>query len=164
VFVTRTVRRRVAGGVRAATEGDVVSEVGHSEEPTAPAASAAHVLVVEDDGPLRESLCHFIEREGYSAQGAGDGETGLDAMERHLPDIIVLDLLLGRMDGFAFMERLAERYGRGRPKVIVLSGTERLDLARVRLGAEAYISKPFDVDRLRAALSRLAVTARRPAR
>jgi two-component system response regulator (stage 0 sporulation protein A) len=74
------------------------------------------------------------------------------------PDIIILDLVLPRMDGYEFMEALAQRFGRGRPKVIVLSAAERLDLARVRLGADAYIAKPFDVERLRAALSRLAVT------
>lgn len=122
-----------------------------------------HVLVIEDDRPLRDALCIFCGREGYSAEGVGDGEAALEALGRRRPDIIILDLVLPKMDGYKFMELLAARQGRGRPKVVVLSAAERLDLARVRLGADAYIAKPFDVERLRAALSRLAMTTQRRA-
>lgn len=121
----------------------------------------AHVLIVEDDRPLREALCSFTAREGYSSEGAGDGEAALTALERHRPDVIILDLVLPKMDGYQFMEALAVKLGRGRPKVIVLSAAERLDLAQARLGADAYIAKPFDVERLRAALSRLSMPRRR---
>lgn len=119
-----------------------------------------HVLVVEDEKPLRNGLRLFIRREGYSVDVAADGLEALAKMAERRPDVIVLDLLLPRMDGYQMMEALAARYGRGRPKVLVLTAVQQLDLARIRLGADAYIQKPFDVDRMRAALERLALPRR----
>ena len=58
------------------------------------------------------------------------------------------------------MERLVLQVGGGRPKVIVLSGRERLSLAQARLDAEAYLQKPLDPERMRAALQRLVLPAR----
>ncbi len=118
------------------------------------------MLVVEDDRGLREALVLFVQDEGFLAEAAEDGVEGLFSLEWRPADVIILDLALPRMDGYEFMEALALRFGRGRPKVIVLSGAERLDLARARLGAEAYLSKPFDVERLRAALARLSAARR----
>jgi two-component system response regulator MprA len=123
------------------------------------------VLVVEDDRALREAMATFIRGEGYVVDEAGDGEEALAAVERARPDIICLDLLLPRMDGYQVVETLVRRYGGGRPKIVALSAAERLDLAKARLGADAYLAKPFDVERLSAALSRLAAfVARRPQR
>jgi DNA-binding response OmpR family regulator len=135
-----------------------------SEENRADGGCCPHVLVVEDDRPLREALCTFVSREGYEATGACDGVAALEALTARRPDIIILDLVLPRMDGYQFMEALALRFGRGRPRVLVLSAAERLDLARARLGAEAYIAKPFDIERLRAALLRLARPLQRQGR
>jgi DNA-binding response OmpR family regulator len=121
----------------------------------------AHVLVVEDDVPLMNALCAFARKEGYTATGATNGRVALDEIEAHRPDIIILDLLLPIMDGYEVMERLTAQYGRGRPRVVVLSATDRLELAQARIGADAYIAKPFDPERLRAALQRVAVPTRR---
>lgn len=143
--------------------GDVVTGAQRDTATGPGAVDGPHVLVVEDDRALREALVAFVRREGYSAQGAGDGEEGLAALDTRQPDVIILDLVLPRMDGYEFMEALAQRFGRGRPKVVVVSAAERLDLARVRLGADAYIAKPFDVERLRAALLRLTVPLQRRA-
>ena len=118
-------------------------------------AETTRVLVVEDDASLREALVAFVEREGYVAGEAADGEEALRIVERLQPHVIVLDLVMPRMDGYQVMEALAEKYGRGRPRVIVMSGAQRLDLARVRLGADAYLAKPFDQERMRQALQRL---------
>lgn len=120
-----------------------------------------HLLVVEDDTILLASLCTFVRREGYSVQGVTNGASALAEVSVRRPDIIVLDLAMPVMDGYEFMERLTSQLGRGRPKVVVLSGSDRLDLAQARLGADAYIAKPFDPDRMRAALHRLAVPSRR---
>lgn len=122
-----------------------------------------HVLVVEDDVSLQDGLCALIRSEGFTADGAADGLAALAAMARRRPDIVVLDLVLPRMDGYQFMEALVQRHGRGRPKVVVMSAAERLDLARARMDAEAYIAKPADGERLRAALKRLALGVRRTA-
>jgi CheY-like chemotaxis protein len=119
------------------------------------------VLIIEDDELLRATLCAFARREGYSVVGVDNGAAGLAEVAIRRPGIVVLDLELPVMDGYAFMEHLTARLGRGAPRVVVLSGTaHRMDLAHARLGADAYISKPFDAERLRAALLRLAVPGR----
>jgi CheY-like chemotaxis protein len=118
------------------------------------------VLVVEDEAPVRKALRTFISREGYEVDAAADGVEALEKMSEHRPDIIVLDLRLPRMDGYQLLEALAARYGWGRPKVLVLTGLQQLDLAAIRVGADAYIQKPFDPERMRAALARLALPLR----
>lgn len=124
-------------------------------------SDSARVLVIEDDVLTRGALSALLRREGYDVGIATNGAEGLVAFREQRPDIILLDLYLPVMDGFEFMERLTAEEGRGRTKVLVLSAADRLDLVHVRLGADAYIAKPFDPERLRAALSRLALQARR---
>jgi CheY-like chemotaxis protein len=118
-------------------------------------SDTTRVLVVEDDASLREALVAFVEKEGYVADEAADGAEAMRVAEQMRPHVIVLDLMMPGMDGYQVMEALAERYGKGRPRVIVMSGAHRLDLARVRLGADAYLAKPFDQERMRQALQRL---------
>lgn len=132
---------------------------------TSPAARTAppegerpvRVLIVDDFEPLRVALARHVRSLGYEVTEAADGESALDEVLRLRPDIILLDLVLPRMDGYRVMEALAHHFGRGRPRVIVMSNAERVDLARSWLGAEAYLAKPFDPERLDAALLRLAV-------
>jgi CheY-like chemotaxis protein len=125
------------------------------ERANASGPGPTRVLVVEDDESLREALVAFVEREGHVASEAADGAEAMAVTERLRPHVIVLDLVMPGMDGYQVMEALAERYGKGRPRVIVMSGAQRLDLARVRLGADAYLAKPFDQERMRQALQRL---------
>lgn len=123
--------------------------------------SGLHVLVVDDDEALVAGLLGLLEAEGFQAEGALTAEAGLERIEVRRPDIVLLDLVLPRMSGYQFMEALVTRCGRSRPKVIVMSAAERLDLARARLGAEGYIAKPADPERLRAALRRVALPLHR---
>lgn len=120
-----------------------------------------HVLVVDDDQALMTGLVGLVADEGFSVEGALSAEEGLERVAARRPDIVLLDLVLPRMSGYQFMEALVTVCGRSRPKVVVLSAAERLDLARTRLGAEAYLAKPADPDRLRAALRRLSLPLRR---
>jgi CheY-like chemotaxis protein len=117
--------------------------------------------VIEDDPLTRRALSTLIQNEGYDVTVVNDGASALASVLTKCPDIILLDLYLPVMDGFEFMEKLAATIGKGRTKVLVLSGADRLELVHLRLGADAYIAKPFDPERLRAALSRLAVQSRR---
>ena len=119
------------------------------------------VLIVEDDQLVRDGLLSFIRRLGLRVEAVADGAAGLAVVVVKRPEVVVLDLLMPIMDGFQFMEQLAREMGRGRPKVLVLSGSDRLHLAEARLGADAYIQKPFDPERLSAALRRLVRPVRR---
>lgn len=120
-------------------------------------ARPVHVLIVEDQQQLRTTLASIARRMSYEVTEADDGEPALESILERTPDIIVLDLVLPRMDGYRFMEELARQFGLGRPRVLVMSESTRLDLARAWLGADAYLAKPFDMDRFTAALRRLAL-------
>jgi CheY-like chemotaxis protein len=120
------------------------------------------VLVVEDDESVRNVVMRFVRREGYSVEGVEDGASALGLVAVKRPEAIILDLKMPVMDGYEFMERLALEMGRWRPRIIVLSASERLDLVRARFDADAYIQKPFDPERMRAALRRLVRPVVRP--
>jgi DNA-binding response OmpR family regulator len=119
------------------------------------------ILIVEDEQHVREALVAFARHEGYRAEAVSDGLSGLAVVEVKRPQVVILDLRMPIMDGFEFMERLADQMGCWRPKILLLTAVDRLDLVQIRAGADAYIQKPFDPERLRAALRRLVRPERR---
>ena len=123
------------------------------------------VLVVEDERDLRTLVCHHLEKEGFTAVGAPDAETAYTTIQQHIPDAILLDLMLPGMQGLEFCKilRNQERTA-GIPILILTAKGEELDkLLGFELGADDYITKPFSprelVARLRAVLRR---TSERP--
>jgi CheY-like chemotaxis protein len=64
------------------------------------------VLVVEDDAPTREVIKRALERDGWAVSEADNGRRGLQSVARHVPDLIVLDLMMPEMDGFEFADRV----------------------------------------------------------
>ncbi len=106
------------------------------------------VLVVEDYEPLRRSLMRGLREAGYAVDGAADGEAGLTYAESTSYDVIVLDVMLPRLDGFAVLKRL--RAGENASRVLVLTARDKID-DRVRgldLGADDYLIKPFAFEEL----------------
>lgn len=77
-----------------------------------------------------------------------DGGAVMDAIAEHIPDVVVMDLILPRCDGFAILERISRMPDGARPKVIVLTSLTRDDfiLRALRLGAAYYMAKPFDME------------------
>ncbi len=67
------------------------------------------VLIVEDDGPTRLLMARMLEKEGWTTMQAADGVAGLEQLEHHKPALILLDLMMPRMDGFAFVAELHKR-------------------------------------------------------
>lgn len=123
-------------------------------------AGPLQVLVVDDDVPIQKALLAFLRGEGLRGEAVSDGASALAVVELRQPEVVLLDTLMPVMDGFEFMERLRTRTT-GRPKVIVVSAAERLDLVQARMGADACIPQPFDPERLRAALRRFVRPATR---
>jgi DNA-binding response OmpR family regulator len=100
-------------------------------------------LVVEDETKLAQVLQRGLEEQGYAVDVAGDGEDGLALAEVEPYDLIVLDVLLPKLDGFAVCERL--RAARRNVPILVLTARDALD-DRVRgldSGADDYLTKPF---------------------
>jgi DNA-binding NarL/FixJ family response regulator len=110
--------------------------------------TGARILIVEDHDDLAEALAHNLRHEGYAAECVPDGRDALFAIRRRVPDLVVLDLNLPRLDGFGVLERLRDE-GAGCP-VLILSarGTPGDKVEGFRLGADDYVTKPFTVAEL----------------
>ena len=123
--------------------------------PPAGRSAAAAVLVVDDDASLREFIRVHLEAEGYSVREAGSASEGLAALDEEPPDLILLDVLMPRMDGWEMLRRVQERHGVDAIQVIMYSGElEQAEKLEER-GAHAFIGKPFDAGKLLAATKQL---------
>ena len=117
------------------------------------------VLIVDDEPDLLSVLHFGLEAEGFEVLEASDGEAGFELARREMPDLIVLDLMLPRMDGYKVCRALKfdERYRR--IPIIILSARSGETDRRLAmdLGADEYITKPYDmkdlVGRVRARLN-----------
>jgi type II secretory ATPase GspE/PulE/Tfp pilus assembly ATPase PilB-like protein/CheY-like chemotaxis protein len=133
------------------------------DEPDAPdiAHTGAKILLVEDEEQLRRVMRDLLEREGYVVAEARDGVQALDQVDRHAPDLVMLDLNLPGLDGYTVLEQLRSRNATARIPIIVLTakGDEDNEVRVFELGADDFLTKPF---RARALSARLqAVLARR---
>ncbi len=101
------------------------------------------ILVVEDEPQLRALLRLYLERDGYAVVEAGDGAAALAAYDAELPDLVILDLMLPRMQGETVLEELRDR---GSVPVLITSAkrTDADRIAGLRLGADDYLGKPFN--------------------
>ena len=120
--------------------------------------ASANILIVEDEAPLRMALQDALEAEGYSVRAARDGEEGLDLALKEDFDVILLDLMLPKRDGFSVLKAL--RDDRLTTPVIILSarGEEWDRVHGFEVGADDYLVKPYSarelVLRVRAVLAR----------
>jgi DNA-binding response OmpR family regulator len=115
------------------------------------------ILVVDDEPNIVLTLEFLMKREGYEPEVAGDGEAALAAIARAAPDLVLLDVMLPRLDGFEVCRRLrADERWRGL-KILMLSAKGRdAEMAKgLALGADAYVTKPFATRDLVLAVKRL---------
>jgi len=105
------------------------------------------ILLVEDEPTLSETLRYNLEREGYTVLAAGDGVRGLELARREQPDLLILDIMLPRLDGFSVCRILRQE-----SDVPILMLTARQDevdrIAGLELGADDYVAKPFSLGEL----------------
>jgi two-component system, chemotaxis family, chemotaxis protein CheY len=113
------------------------------------------ILVVEDDDLLREALAEVLADDGHDVRMARNGAEGLEALEDWGPELIVLDLMMPVMDGFAFRLEQARRGLSPDVPVLVLSAARDLDVAAQRIGATASVPKPFRLDEVLAEVEKL---------
>jgi DNA-binding response OmpR family regulator len=121
---------------------------------------AKHLLLVDDDALLRRSLAFNLEKAGYRTSTAGTAEDALALARRDRPDLVILDIGLPGMDGLDALRYLRQEMG---IPVIFLSARRReLDeVLGLELGADDYVTKPFDLDVL---LARIKAVLRRAGR
>ena len=121
----------------------------------------ARILVIEDELPMRTALQDCLETEGYRVLTAAEGETGLARALKEKPDLILLDIMLPRLDGFALCEEL-RRVGHTTPVLMLTAKGFVQDRVRgLDAGADDYLVKPFSTDEL---LARIRALLRRKAK
>ena len=131
------------------------------------AVNATRVLVVDDEPMVREVLARYLAKEGYAVDVAEDGEQALAAYAQALPDLVLLDLMLPRIDGLEVFRRIREQ---APTAVIMLTarGEETDRVVGLELGADDYVTKPFSprevVARVRAVLRRSSRATSEPPR
>jgi DNA-binding response OmpR family regulator len=113
------------------------------------------VLVVEDFEPLRESLAQGLREAGYAVDEASDGETGLWHAGSGEHDVIVLDLMLPKLDGWSVLCRLRERCCPSQILVLTAKDTTADKVRGLELGADDYLVKPFEFAELLARVKAL---------
>lgn len=113
-------------------------------------AKAKHVLVVEDDRDIRESVVEVLEDEGYVVSAASDGQQGLvllrDATPK--PDLILLDLMMPIMNGFQFREEQRKDPALCSIPVVVITADVNARAKAEGLGAAGFVQKPVKIQPL----------------
>ena len=105
---------------------------------------AKKVLIVEDDGNIAELLHLYLEKEGFETQVAGDGGKGVELFRSFQPDLVLLDIMLPVMDGWAVLKKIREH---DKTPVIMLTakGETEDKVTGLEGGADDYIVKPFEM-------------------
>lgn len=105
------------------------------------------ILVVDDEKQIRTIVKDRLEKEGYEVILAADGEEALSLFQAHDPDLIILDLMLPKFDGYAVCERIRQR---STVPIIILSakGDEIDKMVGFRMGVDDYVTKPFSPSEL----------------
>lgn len=109
----------------------------------------AAILVIEDDPALRGFLADLLEGEGYRARCVESGTQGLQALQEVSPDLVLLDLVLPDLDGYAVCQRIRANSQRHIPIVMLSANRDPLHvLEALHVGVDEYLRKPFDVEDL----------------
>ena len=118
---------------------------------------AISVLIVEDDKNIRELLQMYLEKEGYAVTVAGDGGQGLTKFRTIKPDLVLLDVMMPVMDGWAVCRAIRAE---SQTPIIMLTAKGELDdkVTGLKSGADDYITKPFE---MREVLARIEAVLRR---
>jgi two-component system response regulator ChvI len=121
---------------------------------------ARSITVVEDEETIREAICFALRREGHRAEAHADGAAAWDALSAAMPDLVILDIGLPRMDGLELCRRLRTK-SESVPIIFVTSREEEFDrVLGLEIGADDYLCKPFSMREL---MARVKVLLRRAA-
>ena len=124
----------------------------------------SRVLIIEDELPMRTALQDCLASEGYRVLGAADGELGLLHALQDKPDLILLDIMMPRLDGYSLCAELRRR-GNAVPILMLTAKGQVEDRVKgLDAGADDYLVKPFSTDELLARVRALLRRAQKPAR
>lgn len=120
------------------------------------------VLVVDDDEVIRQLIAVNLTLEGFEVATATDGQDCLDRVRDVMPDVITLDVMMPRLDGWVTASRLRGEEDTSHIKVVLITARAQEDDRRrgLGIGVDAYLTKPFDPAELIQVVRDLAATAR----
>ncbi len=115
------------------------------------------IALVDDDRNILTSVSMTLEAEGFEVETYNDGQSALDAFNKRMPELAVLDIKMPRMDGMDLLQRLRQKTSM--PVIFLTSKDDEIDeVLGLRMGADDYVKKPFSqrllVERIRALLRR----------
>lgn len=110
----------------------------------------AKILAVDDEPAILQMLKLNLEMAGHEVHLAGDGSTALARIQQEAPDLVLLDVMMPTLDGWQVLEGVQEMQLPKSPRVILVTAkASDSDLSRgLKLGADEYVSKPFELDDL----------------
>lgn len=113
------------------------------------------IVVIEDEQALLKNIVRILSAEGYNSIGAKNGEEGIKLVRDHRPDLILCDILMPGIDGYAVLAQLQSMPQTALiPFIFLTAKTERSDVRQgIELGADDYLTKPFDADELLGAIN-----------
>jgi DNA-binding response OmpR family regulator len=108
------------------------------------------ILIIEDDASVRLLLDKSLRARGYEVVACDDGLAGLTMLERLVPDLIIVDIMMPRLDGMTFVKAIKGNDSTKPIPVIFLTSNNdpKTMIAGINLGAKHYVTKPFQLDEL----------------
>ena len=105
------------------------------------------ILIVDDEKNIADIIAFNLKKEGYQVIKAGDGEEGVKMAMEENPDLILLDIMMPKMDGYEACKKIREK--KNTPIIMLTARAEELDkVLGLELGADDYVTKPFGVREL----------------
>jgi CheY-like chemotaxis protein len=118
-------------------------------------APVNHILVVDDDAAIRDVVADILQMSDYVVKTAANGAEALDQVRAEQPAAVLLDLMMPVMDGWEFLRRCRECTPCASVPVVVMSAAHDAAEAASVLGAQGYLAKPFDMDKVLDVVDRL---------
>jgi len=109
----------------------------------------ARALIVDDDEPIRSMLATIVRRQGFAVETASDGDQAIDSIEHDGFDVVLLDLMMPRVDGWAVLRYMQQYHPELVPRTIIASAVpEREALRSIRTPVFKVHQKPFEIAQL----------------
>ena len=125
---------------------------------------AKKILIVDDEPNIVTALEYLLQKSGYEVLLARDGDAALKQVEKHLPDLVLLDVMMSLKSGYEVCQRMRDRADWQHIKIVMLSakGREAEVSKGLSLGADLYVTKPFSNQDLIARINELLRQAATP--
>jgi len=114
-----------------------------------------HILIVDDDKEILESTCSILKKRGFEISCAENGKQALEILYKNPPDLILTDVLMPEMDGFALFKEIKKAYETSSIPVVVISGRGQMKDSFGAVGVDQFITKPFTPQDLLAAIEQV---------